>query len=235
MVYILLLRSCFLINLIQHTSIKTNNGFTSKETVNAFNNYFTSIGTHLADKFNKDHHNNPLSNRSKTKSTFNFSTITPDFVYNYICKLPNNKSSGLDNFSVQLLKIAAPYICNSLSYICNLSLCTSKFPADWKKAKVTPIFKAGDKTEVGNYRPISVLPIVSKIIERAVHNQLYSYLTSNGLLCDNQSGFRANHSTTTTLLDVEDYILNNMNEGRATGAIFLDLSKAFDCMNNDLL
>jgi len=102
-------------------------------------------------------------------------------------------------------------------------------------AKVTPIFKAGDKFHVGNYRPISVLPLLSKIIERAVHNQLYSYLTTSGLICDNQSGFRTNHSTATTLIDVQDFILKNMDSGRATGAIFLDLKKAFDCVNHSLL
>ena len=86
----------------------------------------------------------------------------------------------------------------------------SKFPDDWKKAKITPIFKSGDKSNVGNYRPISVLPVISKIIERTVHNQLYTYLFSRNILSYSQSGFRSNHSTTTTLLEVQDYILNNI-------------------------
>ena len=70
----------------------------------------------------------------------------------------------------------------SLAYICNLSLLTSIFPSDWKQAKVTPIFKDGDKFDVGNYRPISVLSIIFKILERAVHDQLYSFLTTNSIL-----------------------------------------------------
>ena len=102
-------------------------------------------------------------------------------------------------------------------------------------AKVTPICKAGDKSDVGNYRPISVLPLISKVIERAVHNQLYSFLTNMNLLSKDQSGFRTGHSTSTTLLDVQDFILKNMDSGRATGAIFLDLNKAFDCVNHSLL
>lgn len=152
-----------------------------------------------------------------------------------MCDFPNNKSPGIGGFSVKLLKLAAPYVCHSLAFICNLSLCTSVYPTEWKLAKVTPIFKAGDKLDVGNFRPISVLPLISKIIERAVHNQLYSYLTNTCILSDNQSGFRTNHSTTTTLLDVQDFILKNMDSGRATGAIFLDLKKAFDCVNHSLL
>ena len=77
--------------------------------------------------------------------------------------------------SVRLLKLAGPLISNCLAHICNLSLGESLFPDEWKKAKVTPIFKAGDKTDVGNYRPISVLPIISKITERAIDDQLYVY------------------------------------------------------------
>jgi retron-type reverse transcriptase len=161
--------------------------------------------------------------------------ILPQSFYKHICDIPNNKSSGIDGFSVKLLKLAAPYVCHSIAYICNLSLRTSVYPTDWKLAKVTPIFKAGDKLDVGNYRPISVLPLISKIIERAVHNQLYSYLTSMNILLDNQSGFRSNHSTETTLNDVQDFILKNMDNGQATGAIFLDLKKAFDCVNHALL
>ena len=79
------------------------------------------------------------------------------------------------------------------------------------------------------------MPIISKIIERTVHNQLYTYLCSKNILSDSQSGFRSNHFTTTTLLEVQDYILNNMDKGFATGVIFLDLKKAFDTVNHDIL
>ena len=149
--------------------------------------------------------------------------------------MKNSKSSGLDPFNVRLLKLAAPFISQCLAYICNLSLNVSSFPDVWKKAKVTPIFKSGDKTNVSNYRPISVLPIVSKIIERAVHDQLYEYMSNVGLLSNAQSGFRPNHSTTTTLLDVQDYILKNMDSGYSTGVLFIDLKKAFDTVNHDIL
>ena len=110
----------------------------------------------------------------------------------------------------------------------------SEFPMDWKAAKVTPIHKSGDKANVDNYRPISVLSIVSKIMERAVHNQLYEYSMLRNSLNVCQSGFRKNHSTVTTLLDVQDFILNNTDKGYVTAALFLDLKKACDTVNHEL-
>lgn len=209
-----------------------------KCTADKFNKYFTSIGNELGKKFDNDVNvrctcNSVCSDQCNSK--FQFQDISSKFVLNQIYSMQNDKSTGLDQFNVKLLKLAAPYISNSLAFICNLSLRNGTFPDLWKKAKVTPIYKSGDKSDVGNYRPISVLPILSKIIERAIHDQLYSYLTNEGLLSDAQSGFRANHSTTTTLIDVEDYILKNMDEGFATGIIFIDLKKAFDTVNHSIL
>ena len=96
--------------------------------------------------------------------------------------MDNDKSPGLDGINVKFLKLAAPYISNSIAHICNLSLNSNQFPDNWKRAKVTPIYKSGDNSDVNNYRPISVLPIISKIIERAVHNQLYKYISSTNNL-----------------------------------------------------
>ena len=112
---------------------------------------------------------------------------------------------------------------------------TSTFPSEWKKAKTTPIYKDGDKSDVSNCRPISVLPILSKILKRAVHDQLYNYLTCNNIINRCHSGYRRNHSTNTALLDVTDHILKNANDGKATASIFLDLKKAFDTVSHEML
>ena len=227
-------------------SVQTDDGFTTcnKDIANEFNSFFTSIGITLAQKFDNVNNSdddscknvtNDECNNDDVSGNFNFGFVTPSFVFDEICNFSNKKSSGLDNFNVELLKLSAPIICDSLAYICNLSLYTSIFPSDWKLAKVTPIYKEGDKSDVSNYRPISVLCIISKILERAVHDQLYSYLSKQGILHPSQSGFRSNHSTTTTLLDTSDYILKNMNDRKLTGAIFLDLKKAFDTINHSLL
>ena len=202
---------------------------TGKDVANSFNQYFTSVGEDLSRKFDNDNLNCPCNDANvlqcNNKDSFKFYNVSSDFVYEQICSMDNNKSTGFDQFNVRLLKLAAPFVSSALAYICNLSLSNSKFPKEWKNAKVTPIFKSGDKNDVSNYRPISVLPILSKIIERAVHNQLYHYLCSKNILSDSQSGFRSNHSTTTTLLDVQDYILKNMDEGFVTGVIFWILKR----------
>jgi hypothetical protein len=211
-------------NISSVLSVQTKNGFTSndKETADQFNSYFTSIGNDLASKFkcntnNDDDVKHSCNNVDVNIDHFKFDVITPDFVFDQICNFANNKSTGIDNDCIRLLKLAAPIICHPLAYICNLSMFTSVFPSKWKVAKVTPIYKDGDKSDVSNYRPISVLPILSKILERAVHDQLYNYLTCNNILNSCQSGFRRNHSKNTTLINVTDYVLSNMNNGKVTG------------------
>jgi hypothetical protein len=116
-------------------------------------------------------------------------------------------------------------------------LCISKgvFPTEWKRARVTPVFKAGDPHSVNNYRPISILSCVSKILERHVHDTFYKFLAGNQLLSDCQFGFRPNHSTETALISAIDNWHQNMNNGKLTGVLFIDLRKAFDTVNHKVL
>ena len=100
---------------------------------------------------------------------------------------------------------------------------------------MTPIFKERKKQDTSNYRPISVLPLCMKVFERLVHNQFHTHITTNNLLNPHQSGFRPKHSTTTALIDVTDHLYNLSQIGLITGAIFLDLKKAFDTLNPVIL
>lgn len=106
---------------------------------------------------------------------------------------------------------------------------------DWKHARVTPIFKSGSKTDPANYRPISVLPVFMKILERAIHEMTYTYLLENNLLSTCQSGFRPLHSTTTSLIVITNQVLQNIDKGLLTGMTFLDLSKAFDTLDHSIM
>ena len=153
-------------------------------------------------------------------------------VFNLIQKIPSNKASGLDNISARLLKEASPIVTRSLTFIINQSIATGIFPNAWKRARVSPIFKEDLRTDPNNYRPISVLAVVSKLIERVVFNQLYEYLNNNNLLTESQSGFRPMFSTETALLEATNEWLWNIDDSLLNGVIFLDLKKAFDTMDH---
>lgn len=157
------------------------------------------------------------------------SKISIKTVLNQPSHLRPNKAIGLDNISARLLKSGTTILAPVLTSLFNKSITSLEFPLPWKRAKVVALFKSGKKTDPSNYRPISVLPSISKILEcAAVFKQLYSYLSSNNLLSSNQFGFRTRLSTTIALSDFCENILSSMEKGKVTGAAFLDLSKAFD-------
>ena len=145
------------------------------------------------------------------KSEFTqFKLITVEKLYHLLSGLSSNKATGVDKISSKILRIASPIISNSLTYIFNQAVTLCSFPLEWKVAKVTPLYKSGPRNSPGNYRPISVLPIVSKIMERVLYDQLYNCLNKFELLSDCQFGFRKFHSTSTALLDCTNSWYMNM-------------------------
>ena len=158
--------------------------------------------------------------------------MSTNFVLKELSKLKVTKASGPNGITAILLKDAAPVIAKLITYLVNLTISTGLIPAGWKDAGVTPIFKSGAKNDVNNYRPISVLPLVSKIMERAIQVQFLAFLTEHDLLSDFQSGFRKKHSTETAVVYLTDYILEQMDRQMITGAVFIDLKKAFDLVDH---
>ncbi len=122
-----------------------------------------------------------------------------------------------------------------MTYIFNqaISLCT--FPHEWKIARVIPLFKNGKRNLPGNYRPISVLPAISKIMERILYTQLYEYLSANNILSEHQFGFRKFHSTVTALLDCTNDWYINMDRELFNFVVFVDLKKTFDTVDHEIL
>ena len=138
---------------------------------------------------------------------------------------------GLDGAPCKLLKLATSFIGPSLTEIFDSCIDTENFPDEWKIAKVTPIFKKGSKSDLNNYRPISVLPIVSKLLEKIIYQQLYDYLDKNKLLNTYQSGFRSLHSTMTALLETTNNWSINLDNGVLNGVVYIDLKKVFDTID----
>ena len=152
-----------------------------------------------------------------------------------INQLQPSKSAGLDKIPARLLKDSSVVVVPFLRDIFNLSLDQGIFPDDWKHARISPIFKSGDTEDCSNYRPISVLSIISKVFEKLVYRQLYDYFTENGVLSHYQSGFRKGNSTLTSLLKTTDSLLVNMDCELISGVMFLDLKKAFDTVDHNIL
>ena len=126
-------------------------------------------------------------------------------------------------------------IATPLTHLINLSLTTNVFPADWKIAKIIPIYKSGSRSNLDNYRPISILPVLSKIIEKIKHRQLISFLDRNSLLSPSQFGFRRGLSTELAATLLLDDIRKDVDAGKLVGAVFIDLSKAFDTISHTKL
>ena len=123
----------------------------------------------------------------------------------------------------------------SLTHIFNLSLETGIYVDDRKRASVISIYKADDERKCENYRPISILPVVSKVFEREVFNQVYRYLSENSLLSRFQSGFRPKHSTLSVLIQMCDDWLQSMDNGNLNCVVFLDVQTAFESVNHEIL
>ena len=160
-----------------------------------FHKFFTSIAKNLCSVFKDPALPRILAPR--VNNDFALQEVSDSFVRHELSKLKSSKATGLDKIPAKLLKDASSVIAKPITYLINLTISSGEIPSQWKEAKVTPIFKAGKKVDENNYRPISVLPLVSKIMERAVQVQLLAFFEVNKVLSLYQSGFRKKHSTET--------------------------------------
>ena len=225
-------------NMLPDTFIKNGNELSDpKEIANAFNEYFSKIGSNIASNINctEDGQSYKVYLQNPTLKKFAFKKVNDNEVLSIINKLKNKKSRGADNISNQLLKTIKQELCKPLTIIINQMIETGVYPEKFKISKITPIYKKNERTNIANYRPISLLPTLSKIFERVIHTQLYTYFDENKLLSEQQYGFREKHSTELAAVKLVDYINHEMDIGNSPEAIFIDLSKAFDTINFDIL
>ena len=175
-----------------------------------------------------------LNGRDNLNQTFKFENLSISSVKKII-KSIKSKSSGVDDIGSYFVKLAADYIAQPLTHIINTSFQHRKFPENWKRAVVRPIPKVNNPILPSDYRPISLLTVFSKVLEKAAAFQIIEYLHKKSLQDPKQSAYRKNHSTTTALLKITDDIYNALDDGELTLLVLLDYSKAFDTINHRIL
>ena len=214
------------------------------EICNYINSFFTTIASNLVANFpaspglfgtNSMLFKNHYLSKGIAPGNFNLKPVSTDYVYRELCNINPQKSTGLDQIFPRFLKDGAKQLAPILQHIINLSISKCTVPKDQKHAKVTPLFNKNDKLEVSNYRPISVLNSVSKLLEKCVYDQVQSYLSKHNVIYGYQSGFRPGFSTETCLIYLTDFIKENVSKGLYVGTLLLDVQKAFDSVNHDIL
>ena len=165
-----------------------------------------------------------------------FQAITSDEIKKTIIELDLNKSTGPSSIPNKILKLISSEISDVLCKIFNLSIAQGKFITELKTAKVIPIFKnKGSCLEVSNYRPVALLSNFDKIFEKLIHKRIMTYLESKSIIYEKQFGFRKNHSTVHNLIVLTEEIRKNLDKGNFSCGVFLDLQKAFDSVDHDIL
>ena len=167
--------------------------------------------------------------------SFSFRPVYPDEVEKVINSLSNSNTFGLDEIDTYIIKLIKSEILPALTHIVNLSLSSNEFPSAWKKSKIIPLHKKGDTLNPKNYRPVAIIPIFSKILERMVFNQMVEYISTNQLIHPNHHAYRSGHNTTTALIQLYDGWVESVQEGKLAGVCFLDMSAAFDIVDHQLL
>ncbi|KAL0859989.1 hypothetical protein ABMA27_010304 [Loxostege sticticalis] len=233
--------SCALPRLMSDSGLITD----GTKICNLCNSFFSSIGAELADKISYEYHldtSNILMYDHNSSHDIILNELKPcdvDELNKIIADLDTNTSTGLDGISPKAIKCIKNIIVEKLAISINKCFKLGIFPDSLKVAKVSPIHKSGSKTDPGNYRPISVLPVISKIFERLLYNRLNNFLTEKKVLIDEQYGFRSKSNTTAAAVDLITKIKTQIDKKNIALCIFVDLKKAFDTvikkiMNNSI-
>ena len=143
-----------------------------------------------------------------------------------------NKYSGVNNIYFNIIKKCFGAPCETLIYLFQLSLEKRVFLDDLKIAKVTPVYKAGDHSDISNYRPIPFVPCFSKILECLMYNRLYKYLKENNILYEKEISFQSRYSTSDAVVQLVDKVFNSLEKEQFTLKVFIDLSKGFDTVDH---
>ena len=220
------------------SELKDSNGnFTSGPAViaNIFNKFFVNV-SHDITKNIPPSNKSPLSFMGdRVGNSFSMSPSVPSEISDVISVLKSGKSLGPNSIPMKILKLLSPLISSPLSLIINESFQSGVFPDKMKLAKVIPLFKKGCPLTSSNYRPISLLSVFSKIVEKVMYEHLYKFLEKHEILHTLQFGFRASHSINHALVSLTEAIKNSLDNRKFGCEIFIDLQKTFDTVNHNIL
>ena len=218
---------------MQSEFIIDNDSTTNPVTIaTSFNDFFVNVGKNLAD--NIESSIDPLKYIANNVHNINAIEITEDKIMNTISAVKNS-AAGFDELPAFIMKQCSKFYIKPLCHVLSLSIRQGVFPNELKLAKVLPIYKSDDKRQLKNYRPISVLPFISKIFEKIVADSVIDFLDDHDILYNKQFGFRKRHSTTHAIIALTEKVSMALDTGKIVGGVFLDLKKAFDCVSHDIL
>ena len=215
-------------------SIHKNKEFANdQEIANAIIDHLGTTGEKLAANFPNNNDYRKYQNAS-IKQSFFLTPTSKNEIDKIITQLQNKKACGDDQIQPKHLKMCRDLITNPIKHIINLTFSNGRVPDALKISKVIPIFKKNEKLS-HNYRPISLLGIINKIMEKVMNKQLQSFLHKNEILYAYQFGFRKNYSTTPAIIEIIENILEALQNGKIVAGTYLDLSKAFDTVDHHIL
>uniref|UniRef100_M4AZN2 ribonuclease H n=1 Tax=Xiphophorus maculatus TaxID=8083 RepID=M4AZN2_XIPMA len=208
-----------------------------KQICEAFNQYFIDTAAHLFERNDKGPPvlPNEVDDRITSSCCFGLKEFTCQEVYEAMLDMDPRSAIGEDGLEPYLLRFTSPLTAIYITHIFNLSVSTGTIPKVWKASYVTPIHKGGETSDLNNYRQISKLSCLAKILEKLVSNQLNSFLTENQILHERQSAYRKNHNPVTAATVVLNDIITALDNNQHCAVLFTDLSKAFDTVDQAVL
>ena len=208
----------------------------SQDIAETLNDHFVNVGNKLANELPlSDIHFSKFMDNCVNDIDFSFQIIDPYQTLQIIDSFSLPKATGYDRISLRAIKENKLVLIPVLTHLINLVIQQSNFPNCLKIARVTPLFKKGNRSDPSNYRPISILPALSKILEKCLSLQIRDFLETNNILSPKQFGFRKGKSTTTAINSLMEFLYTNLDQSNITQGVFLDFSKAFDTINHKIL